>query len=97
MWICLYDVRNARIVATGIAEYDDTAKEGSLDWIQVSEEYRSQGFGKVIVCELLNRLLGKADFVTVAGRVDNQTKPELLYRQCGFRDKAIWHVLKRKG
>lgn len=97
MWICLYDVRNARIVATGIAEYDDTAKEGSLDWIQVSEEYRSQGFGKVIVCELLNRLLGKADFVTVAGRVDKQSKPELLYQRCGFRNKAIWHVLKRKG
>lgn len=97
LWICLYDVRNAWIVATGIAEYDDTAREGSLDWIQVSEEYRNQGFGKVIVYELLNRLLGKAELVTVAGRVDNQSKPELLYEHCGFRDKVIWHVLKGKG
>lgn len=96
LWICLYDVTQARIVATGIAEYDKIIKEGSLDWIQVSEDYRNQGFGKIIVYELLNRLHGRAIFVTVSGRVDNQTKPELLYQKCGFKDKTIWHVLKRK-
>lgn len=96
LWICLYNTDQDRIVATGIAEYDDDIKEGSLDWIQVSEEYRGQGFGSIIVYELLNRLNGRAKFVTVSCRVDNQTKPELLYQKCGFKDIAMWHVLRRK-
>lgn len=47
--ICLYDKKNDAIVATGIAEFDDEIKEGYLDWIQVSEQYRRQCLGKAIV------------------------------------------------
>ena len=44
-----YDKKNDAIVATGIAEFDDVIKEGYLDWIQVSEQYRRQCLGKAIV------------------------------------------------
>ena len=47
--ICLYDKKNDAIVATGIAEFDDEIKEGYLDWIQVSEQYRRKCLGKAIV------------------------------------------------
>ena len=97
LWIALYDNEREKIVATGIAEFDRIIKEGSLDWIQVSKEYRKQGYGKIIVCELLNRLKEKADFVTVSGRIDNETKPEILYKKCGFTKKEIWHVLRKKS
>lgn len=97
LWICLYDKNNDVIAATGIAEFDKDIKEGSLDWIQVSEGYRSQGLGKTIVYELLRRLKKKADFVTVSGRKDNKFKPEKLYKSCGFENKVMWYVLIEKN
>jgi hypothetical protein len=54
------------------------------------------GLGQCIVNELLSRLKDKADFVTVSGRVNNETQPERLYEQCGFSNKKNWHVLTRK-
>ena len=97
LWICLYDKKNDAIAATGIAEFDNNIKEGYLDWIQVSEQYRGQGLGKTIVYELLRRLSKKASFVTVSGRVDNKTKPDKLYESCGFEDKILWHILRGKN
>lgn len=38
----------------------------------------------------------KSDFVTVSGKVDNDTKPEFLYRKCGFTGEDIWHILTKK-
>ena len=96
LWICLYDNVNHVIAATGIAEFDREIKEGYLDWIQVSEEYRGQGLGKIIVYELLKRLKRKANFVTVSGRVNNKTNPEKLYESCGFENKVLWHILTEK-
>lgn len=97
LWICLYDKKNDAIAATGIAEFDNKIKEGYLDWIQVSEQYRGQGLGKAIVYELLRRLRKKANFVTVSGRVDNKTKPDKLYESCGFEDKILWYILREKN
>lgn len=96
LWICLYDNVNHVIATTGIAEFDREIKEGYLDWIQVSEEYRGQGLGKIIVYELLKRLKRKANFVTVSGRVNNKTNPEKLYESCGFENKVLWHILTEK-
>ncbi len=96
LWICLYDNINHVIAATGIAEFDKEIKEGYLDWIQVSKEYRGQGLGRVIVCEILKRLKDKANFVTVSGRVDNKTNPEKLYENCGFEGKVLWYILTEK-
>lgn len=96
LWLSIYDTANGRLAASGIAEYDSGIREGSLEWIQVSPEYRRLGLGREMVNALLRRLKGRAAFVTVSGRVNHTDKPERLYEACGFQDKTIWHVLKRK-
>lgn len=88
LWICLYDRDNDKIIATGIAECDAYAKEGSLDWIQVSNECRNIGFGSIIVKELLKRLKNECKFVTVSCKVENKNIVELLYESCGFSHKV---------
>jgi ribosomal protein S18 acetylase RimI-like enzyme len=96
LWICIRDTSSMDVVASGIAELDRDIREGTLEWIQVSNDYRHTGLGSCIVNELLSRLKGKADFVTVSGRVNNETRPERLYERCGFTDNTIWHILTRK-
>ena len=97
LWIIVSEKLTNKPVACGIAELDKELKEGVLEWIQVLPEYRGKKLGQLLVNELLTRLQGKADFVTVSGKVDNATKPERLYRKCGFTGKDIWHVLTKKG
>ena len=94
LWIALADAEGG-IAATGIAELDCSIGEGSLEWIQVSPEYRRRGLGVFLVRELLWRMKGRADFVTVSGRVCNGNDPLRLYMRCGFGNKTIWHVLTR--
>lgn len=96
LWIFIIDKGRDKPVALGIADFDDDMKEGCLEWIQVLPQYRSQGLGQVLVNELLHRFKGKADFVTVSGKCYNETKPEKLYRKCGFDGNDIWHVMRRK-
>lgn len=85
--------KNNHIIASGIAEYDYEIKEGILEWIQVLPQYQHQGYGKIIVCELLNRLKSVcASFVAVSGLVDNETNPEKLYRSCGFTGNDIVYI-----
>ncbi|HHW93372.1 MAG TPA: GNAT family N-acetyltransferase [Clostridiaceae bacterium] len=96
LWICIRDTSSMKVVASGIAELDRDIGEGSLEWIQVSEGYRQIGLGSCIVNELLSRLKDNAEFVTVSGRVNNETRPEKLYEQCGFYDKTLWHILTWK-
>lgn len=95
LWIAVRECRQSTIVASGIAEYDADIKEGILEWIQVSPGHRGKGLGKYIVKELLWRMKDKVDFVIVSGKVDNKTKPELLYRNCGFVGDAVWHILRK--
>lgn len=97
LWVIAYEKATSKPIGCGIAELDKELKEGILEWIQVLPEYRGKKVGQLIVNELLSRLKGKADFVTVSGKVDNATKPELLYRKCGFTGEDIWHILKKKG
>ena len=93
LWIAIMESRTKKIVASGIAELDSRIGEGILEWIQVSQEYRRLGLGKYVVCELLRRLQGRADFVTVSGRLDNKSNPFELYKSCGFCNPVIWHVV----
>lgn len=95
LWILVYDDKTNKAVGCGIADFDNEAKEGILEWIQVLPEYRGRKIGKLIVNELLRRMT-KANFATVSGKVDNQTKPEQLYRSCGFIGNDIWHILTKK-
>ena len=94
LWVWLLDDNNNKI-ALGIADFDSSILEGALEWIQVHPDYRGLGAGQFIVEELLNRLKSKASFVTVSGEADNLTKPERLYRKCGFDGDSVWWVLER--
>lgn len=95
LWIAVTERGQNIIIASGIAEVDTDIKEGILEWIQVSPEYRGKGLGKFIVSELLWRMKDKADFVTVSGKVDNPTNPRDLYKACGFCGEEIWHVMRK--
>ena len=96
LWLAVKDDQTGTIVATGIAELDREIGEGILEWIQVSEDYRGKGLGSFIVSELLWRMKDKADFVTVSGQCNNHTKPERLYRKCGFVGNDVWHILRKE-
>jgi len=92
LWVFVWDIASNLPVALGIADFDSDIKEGSLEWIQVMPQHRGMGFGKAIVLELLSRLKGRADFVTVSGEVENATSPEQVYRRCGFVGDTVWAV-----
>jgi ribosomal protein S18 acetylase RimI-like enzyme len=94
LWLFIWDSATNLPVALGIADFDSDIKEGSMEWIQVMPQHRGMGFGKAIVLELLSRLEGRADFVTVSGEVENATNPEQLYRKCGFVGDAVWVVVR---
>lgn len=96
LWLIVLDAQTGEPVGCGIADYDPQAKEGVLEWIQVLPEHRKRGAGRFIVNELLRRMVGIADFATVSGKVDNPTKPERLYRKCGFIGSDVWHILSRQ-
>ena len=93
--IAISERNRKKIIASGIAEYDPLVGEGILDWIQVSPAYRRKHLGKYIVLELLHRLQGKADFVTVSGKINNPDHPIALYKSCGFADMTIWHIITK--
>ncbi|MBQ7358476.1 MAG: GNAT family N-acetyltransferase [Lachnospiraceae bacterium] len=95
LWIAVTEHGQNTIIASGIAEVDTGIKEGILEWIQVSPEYRGKGLGIFIVRELLWRMKDKADFVMVSGKVDNPTNPRDLYKACGFCGEEIWHVMRK--
>ena len=93
LWLAIADEQTGRIVASGIAEVDRDIREGILEWIQVSPEYRRRGWGRIIVDELLFRMKDSVDFVTVSGKVNDASDPRALYESCGFKDAVIWHVI----
>lgn len=95
LWVIVYDKHDGTPIGCGIADYDSEADEGILEWIQVIPAYRKREVGTAIVHLLLYRLRTKANFVTVSGKVKNETQPEALYRKCGFVGNDIWHILKK--
>lgn len=96
LWIIVYDKKTDSAVGCGIADFDGEAREGVLEWIQVLPQYRGRKIGRLIVSELLCRMVEKADFATVSGKAGNASKPEILYRKCGFTGNDVWHILCRK-
>ena len=95
LWVIAIDKINRKVVGCGMAELDKELQEGIIEWIQVLPAHRRKGIGQLIVNELLNRMYKKARFVTVSGKVNNETKPDLLYRKCGFVGEDIWHILTK--
>lgn len=93
LWVLVQDTAACQGVGCGVADLDDDMKEGILEWVQVLPSYRQKGIGQRIVNELLYRMQGRASFATVFGRIDNPSRPERLYRKCGFTGNDVWHVL----
>jgi GNAT superfamily N-acetyltransferase len=58
--------------------------------------YRGKNIGTAIVKELLWRGKQYAKFATASGKVNNVTRPERLYRKCGFTGEDVWHILTKK-
>ena len=95
LWIAVKDISADTVIASGIGELDRECGEGILEWIQVSEGHRHRGLGTYVVCELLQRMAGKAAFATVSGKCSDRHDPEGLYRECGFTGSDVWHVLRK--
>ena len=93
LWLGVRDIKSKKVAATAIGEFDATIGEGIIEWVEVSEKHRLKGLGHFLVNELLSRLKGKADFVTVSGRINNPSNPLSLYESCGFGERFIWHVI----
>ena len=96
LWIAIKDRRNNKIIGTIIASFDKDIKEGYIEWLQVSKEYRNKGLAFVLVNELLKRLKGKAKFVTVSGDVNNPYHSLSLYQRCGFSEITIFKITDLK-
>lgn len=96
LWILVFDCKTNLPIGCGIADFDKEAGEGILEWIQVLPDYRRKKIGQFIVNQLLNRMVGKASFATVSGKINNATNPEMLYRRCGFSGDDVWHILYAK-
>lgn len=96
LWVLLKEGETGRVVGGGIGDFDGETGEATLEWIQVLPECRGRGYGHFIVNELLERMRGRARFATVSGKVKNPTRPEKLYRNCGFTGSDVWHILVRK-
>ena len=96
--LCVYiNTDHGRMAASGIAEYDEICREGTIEWVQVLPEYRRQGLGEKIVYALLHRLKSTgAAFVTVSGNLDNPSRPLDLYKKCGFHGDDIWYVCREQ-
>lgn len=90
LWIKI--VIDGKIIASGIAEIDSEANEGILEWIQVDPLFQGKGYGKIIVNELINRLAKTVNFITVSGRLENESNPQRLYKSCGFEGDDIWYI-----
>lgn len=94
LWVLLKD-KSGAYVGCGIADYDSEVSEMILEWIQIIPSYRGRGYGQYIVNNLLAKAQGQAKFATVSGKINNITRPERLYRKCGFTGNDIWHILLR--
>ncbi len=96
LWVWIMDDETGAHAGLGIAEMDHQVSEASLEWVQVLPKYQKRGLGTTIVSELLHRISGNVDFITVSGKQNHATKPEQLYRRCGFTGSDVWYLLRAR-
>jgi GNAT superfamily N-acetyltransferase len=88
LWVWIINKKGVK-VALGIGDYYPPLKEGSLDWIQVDPNHHGKGIGKILVGELVNRILDKGSYCRVTGMNDQ------FYLRCGFEHDEPWFVIRR--
>ena len=94
LWIWVEE--GGQTAGLGIAEFDGSVPEGSLEWIQVLPAFRRRGVGRAVVLELLRRLVDRAAFITVSGqKASDGSGAEALYRSCGFEGHDVWWLLQK--
>lgn len=92
LWIGAF--ADGTLAGSVIGEFDPEAGEAAIEWLQVLPEYRRRGIAAALVLRALNAMAAFADFATVSGECGNPTRPEAVYRACGFQGEDIWHVLR---
>lgn len=98
LWVWIENTRTGEREALGIAEFDPSFAEGSLEWIQTHPASRGRGLGQALVNELLTRLAAKAKIITVSGKCVPDGRVESFYRRCGFQGHDVWwHLQKKEG
>ena len=95
LWLLAVCGESGEAVGCAIGEYDRESGEATLEWVQVLPRWRRQGVGRLMVSGLLLRMKEFAAFATVSGKQNDPTRPEMLYRACGFTGNDVWHILKR--
>lgn len=95
LWILARDERTDALMGCAMADFDRETGELSVEWVQVLPQYRGRGIGRNMVSELLRRGRAFASFATVSGRTDSETKPEAVYRKCGFTGKDKWYIMRK--
>ncbi len=94
LWIGAFLDR--KIIGSIICDFDIEVGEAIIEWLQVLPEYRGRGIASALTCKALKKMSIFADFATVSGECDNMTKPERVYRYCGFEGNDVWHILNEK-
>lgn len=92
LWIGAF--ADGTLAGSVIGEFDPEAGEAVIEWLQVLPEYRRRGIAAALVPRALNAMAPFADFATVSGECDNPTRPEAVYRACGFQGDDVWHILR---
>ena len=95
LWFGIKEVKTNKLVASIIGEIDFSIKEGIIEWLQVSKDYRRNGLASFLVHSFLEIVKSECDFVTVSGQMNNKTHPYELYLSCGFVNPVIWHILSK--
>ncbi len=96
LWVAVHSAATGACACVVVGAADKETGEGSVEWLQTLPQFRGRGAAKIAVNELLRRMQTEASFCTVSGMVNNLTRPELVYRSCGFSGGDIWHILTPK-
>lgn len=97
LWLWLVDEATGQPIGLAVAEIDPQIREAVLLWVHVTPEYRGRGLGRGLVHEMLRRVGQRADFVTVAGPVEDRDNPGAFFRRCGFGGQDVWWLLSRES
>lgn len=89
-------VSDGKLIGSILCDFDGEVGEAVIEWLQVLPEYRNRGIASALICKALRKISCFADFVTVSGECDNTTRPERVYRHCGFEGEDVWHILTKK-